>query len=171
MCPRPRNFAYRAPTLILLALVATHTAAAQDFDEESYAVTDLDAIYAGAPTIDEGMDLFFRKVQFVASLDQLPQSCAAAVVPKVFTMLGLGEAPAVNHCLKVRSLSGRVASLYVEDVVVEATAGDLALAQGVLIYAAYLWWNGVTQQPGMLVTGVTTGVTDPPDVPGDGARP
>jgi hypothetical protein len=96
MCPRPRNVAFRASTLIAVALVATQTAAAQDLDEESYAVTDLDAIHAGAPKIDEGMDLFFRKVQFVASLDQLPQPCAAAVVPKVFTMLGLGEAPAVT---------------------------------------------------------------------------
>jgi hypothetical protein len=46
MCTRPRNVAYRAPTLILLALVATHPAAAQDFDEESYAVTGLDAIWS-----------------------------------------------------------------------------------------------------------------------------
>jgi|GEM_PF-2151951 len=159
----PRRFALCSITVLALALLAAGSGQPQEFDEGSYVVTDLDTIYESAPKIDEGMDLFFKKVQFVATIEQAPKECVAVIISRVFKILGLGEAPAVNHCMKLRSPNGRVASVYVEDVLVKTASDELSEGQRILVYAAYLWYNGVTQQPGMLVTGFIEEPYEPAD--------
>jgi hypothetical protein len=123
----------------------------QTFDHDSYLATSLEEIYASAPKITEGADLFFKKRQFVVKLEEPPAKCPDGWIRKVFQILGVAEPPPVTHCIKVASAEGRTAEIHVQDVLVDALREEIPVGGSLRIYAVYLYFNGHTQQAGFVM--------------------
>ena len=123
----------------------------QTFDHASYVSTSLDEIYASAPKITEGADIFFKKRQFAVKLTSAPAKCPDGWIRKVFQILGIADPPAVTHCVNVESSEGRTTEVYVQDVLVDALREEIPVGGSLRIYAAYLFFNGHTRRPGLVM--------------------
>src|SRR5215467_13729050 len=124
--------------LILMAsffLLAPHARiAAQGFDYDSYKETTLDEILDNPPDIQEGMDFFIKKRQFVVKVERYPEQCTARVVSRVLQMQGITNIPAVSHCMQVSSPKGKSVQVYVQDKIVDGLKEDVKLGDKIKVY-------------------------------------
>ena len=125
------------------------------FDWESYTPVDLDALVENAPPIDEGMDIFFKKVRFDAVLVSHPEPCTAVIVGRVLRMQGIDTQMEVNHCLTIRRQDGNEMKAFIQDSLVESLRGDFEVGENVRFYVAYIYFSGVSKNLGFLVTAFT----------------
>ena len=137
---------------VLVFMVFAWTGSAGEFDHEAYVKTTLDEIFATAPKIEEGADLFFKKRQFEVTLVSVPEKVSNGWITVVFRTLGITDPPPVNHAIKVRSASGKVVEMYVQDVLVEAILNEVGVGTRFNAYALYLFYNGHSRQPGFVLS-------------------
>ena len=135
--------------VIMFLLVGTATGG--QFDHAAYGETTLDEIFAAAPKISEGADLFFKKRQFEVELLRGPQKVSNGWITVVFRTLGISDPPPVNHEILVRSPQGKEVEMYVQDVLVEPLREEVAVGSKVRVFALYLFFNGHTQKPGFVL--------------------
>lgn len=123
---------------------------AASFDYDAYAKTTLKQIYAEAPKITEGADLFFKKRQFVVTLKSAPAKCPNGWITVVFRTLGIKEPPPVNHCITVTD-GERENEIYVQDQLADALKAEVKVGQPFRAYVLYCFYNGASKKPGFVL--------------------
>ena len=147
-------------TVFLAVIVSVSLLGQQAFDESAYTKTTLEEIYAGAPRIEEGADLFLKKRQFVVKLKDGPRKCSNGWITVVFRTLGVESPPPVSHCVTVESESGLVNEMYVQDVLVESLGKEVRPGGTFTAYVLYCFFNGHTKKPGFVLSEFDPVTTD-----------
>jgi len=143
----------KAPLLALLFFFGHLPAEA--FDYESYTPTTLDEILDHPPAISEGMDIFFKKRDLAATVTEVPGPGTAVIVGRVLRIRGVisqtQEAPAVNHCVTVKSDMGKSVRMFLQDVLVETFRVEAPVGTRVRLWVAYLYYGAASREHGFLV--------------------
>jgi hypothetical protein len=141
-------------TLMTVALLASPTFSIghQEFDHDSYKQITLDDILENPPDIQEGLDIFVTKRQFLVKVERLPESCTAVIIGRVLRMRGVSEVPEVSHCMQVSSPKGKPVQVFVEDVLVEGLKKDVKQGDTIKVYAIYLYYSAVSKSHGILIS-------------------
>jgi hypothetical protein len=142
--------------VLFLQVTTTALPAQQEFDYDSYTKTTLDEILENPPKIDEGMDIFIKKRQFVVKVEGPPKPCRALIVGRVLRMRGIEVIPEVSHCMQVSSPKGKSIEVFLQDVLVDAFKADAKRGEMIKVYVVYLYYSAPSKSHGILVSAFDT---------------
>ena len=147
---------YLIATTFLFFMPFTVTAEGQQNHWDQYILSDIDKVVEQDSLEDEGGLKIWpgpRKLKLNVILDAFPEVCDTQFLARSLGMVGMSlEAlPPITTCIKFKSEKGHVFNAFIQDRVGEFLPKEVKLGQKISIYAAYIYFNDITKNPGLAV--------------------